>query len=286
MVPTTQKVFIPPTPGASIFVQGTEATYTIGQLIGEGHFAYVYACKDEWNNDLAAKVLKPLGSHTQVGQLGAQEIQKLLAVRHPHITYLYDAFEFQNAFYLITERCHQSLHDLFANRTIQLQPLLSIARCVLQAVDFIHRQGFVHQDIHTGNVFLTFARDGHGKKPLLFPTSSYKLGDLGVAKPINEVGAAHTRGWMPPPEVIDSSFGPPNHRIDIYHAAVLLLQVACGEEMRFAPQEIVKGKPREIVQTLRVPPAVKVAIDKALRRRVTERTPSAKQFWRDLNATS
>jgi serine/threonine protein kinase len=36
---------------------------------------------------------------------------------------------------------------------------MPIARCLLQAVDFIHNLGMVHQDIHPGNVYLNFISD-------------------------------------------------------------------------------------------------------------------------------
>jgi serine/threonine protein kinase len=284
MMPAAQMTFVRPTPGEQIFCQHSNTTYTIGEFIGEGHFGIVHACKDDWNNDLAAKALKPVASRAEVGRWGFEEIQKLLAVRHPHITYLYDAFECRGIQYLITERCHESLHDLFTNRTIQGHSILSVARCVLEAIDFMHRQGFVHQDLHLKNVFLTFARDGHGKKPL-FATSSYKVGDLGVAKLISGAAAAQTRGWMLPPELIPGmNFGPADHRIDIYHAGLLLLQMALGQEVQFTTQQIVEGKPRELAQALRQPPSIKVALEKALRRHVADRTPNAKQLWRDLNA--
>jgi serine/threonine protein kinase len=278
----TQKIFIPPTPGESIAALQTKTVYTIGNLIGQGAFGLVYACRDEWNNELAAKVLKPLGSHEEVGKSGREEIQKLLAVRHPHITYLYDAFEYRDTFYLITERCDQSLGDLFKKRAVSVYSLLPIARCLLQAVDFIHRTGFVHQDIHPGNVFMTFARDGRGKKTLFAP-SYFKLGDLGVAKLVGEIAAAKTRGWMVPPELIPgTNFGPADQRIDIYHAGLLLLQVAMVKELQFAPEEIAAGRPGEVAQTLRYP--WNVALAKALRRRVQHRTQSAKELWLDLNA--
>lgn len=61
-------------------------TYVIGKQIGEGHFALVYACKDGWGNDLAAKVVKPIASYEEVWKSGSDEVQKLLAVRHPNIT--------------------------------------------------------------------------------------------------------------------------------------------------------------------------------------------------------
>jgi hypothetical protein len=41
-------------------------TYTIGDVIGEGAFGVVFACTDGWENDLAAKVLKPTRSHDEM----------------------------------------------------------------------------------------------------------------------------------------------------------------------------------------------------------------------------
>jgi serine/threonine protein kinase len=282
MIPATKRTFTPPTPGELIAALHSKTTYAIGDLIGEGHFSLVYACKDDWNNDLAAKVLKPLGSHEEVGKSGLEEIQKLLLVRHPHITYLYDAFEYKDTFYLITERCHQSLHDLFKQGTATQFQFLPVARCLLQAVDFIHRMGFVHQDIHPGNVFMTFARDGQGKKTFFAP-SSFKLGDLGVAKLIGEAAVARTRGWMAPPELIPgNNFGPVDHRIDIYHVGLLLLQVALAKELQFSLEHIAEGKPREMALTLQ--PPLKAALEKALRRHVLQRTQSAKELWNDLNS--
>lgn len=284
MQPALQRTFTLPTPGESIFVQHSNTTYTIGKQIGNGHFAVVYACKDDWNNELAAKVLKPLGSHADVGRSGQEEIQKLVAVRHPNITYLYDAFEYKDTFYLITERCHQSLHDLLKQRAIRVYSLMPVARCLLQAVDFIHRRGFVHQDIHLGNVFMTFARDGHGKKPLFAP-SYFKLGDLGVAKLIGEAAMAQTRGWMLPPELIPgANFGVADHRIDIYHTGLLLLQLAHVREVQFRREQILNGAPRELALTL--PPPLNLALEKALRRHVHTRTQTAKELWLDLNTDS
>jgi serine/threonine protein kinase len=216
-----------------------------------------------------------------VGKSGFEEIQKLLAVRHPNITYLYDAFECRDTFYLITERCHQSLHDLFTQRAINMYSLLPVARCLLQAVDFIHRMGFVHQDIHSGNVFHTFARDAQGKKPF-FTTSSYKLGDLGVAKLIGQAAAAQTRGWMLPPELLPgTNFGPADHRIDIYHTGLLFLQLAIAQERQFTAEEILNGVPGQIARSL--PSPFNTALEKAVRRRVLHRTQTAKQLWSDLS---
>lgn len=92
------KLVIPPTSGEIITSEATGNTYTMGEQIGEGHFGLVYGCVDVWSNNLAAKVLKPLGSYEKVKASALAELQKLLVLRHPHITYVFDAFEYRDTF--------------------------------------------------------------------------------------------------------------------------------------------------------------------------------------------
>ena len=56
----------PPNPGEIITSEATGNSYTMGTKIGEGHFGLVYNCVDVWNNNLAAKVMKPLGPYEKV----------------------------------------------------------------------------------------------------------------------------------------------------------------------------------------------------------------------------
>ena len=127
---------IAPTPGEVITSLATGTSYVMGTRIGEGFFGVVYACSDGWDNDLAAKILKPIRAHDELAASALAEVQKLLYLRHPHITYVYDAFEFRDSFYIITERCYLPLANLFAidefNGPIWILP---IARCLLQAVN-------------------------------------------------------------------------------------------------------------------------------------------------------
>jgi serine/threonine-protein kinase len=106
------RAFVPPTPGESITSFLTQNTYIMGEKIGEGSFGEVYSCMDVWNNELAAKVLKPLKPHDQLSTSANEEFQKLLTLRHPNITYIFDAFEYRDTFYIITERCHFTLANV------------------------------------------------------------------------------------------------------------------------------------------------------------------------------
>jgi serine/threonine protein kinase len=234
----------------------------MGEKIGEGHFGLVYSCVDVWNNDLAAKMMKPLASYSEVKESAEAELQKLLYLRHPHITYVFDAFEYRETFYLITERCYCPLIDLLQLEDFSgLSWIKPIARCLLQAVGFIHTNGYVHQDIHLGNVFTSFVKDELGAND---PGAiQFKLGDLGVAKLASEIDATNTRAqWMLPPEVLEEfEYGPIDHRLDIYHCGLLFLNLAHGHEMRFTPEEIKAGRPRELA--LQLPSPYSFALEKA-----------------------
>lgn len=276
------KQVIQPKLGEVITSMTTGNTYTMGQKIGEGNFGIVYSCKDVWDNDLAAKVLKPIGTYDSVKTAASEELVKLVELRNPHITYVYDAFEYRDTFYIVTERCYCPVSDLFKidkfNGQVWFMP---IARCLLQAVHYLHLNNYAHQDIHSGNVFASFVKDEI--MPEEKSAIQFKLGDLGVAKLVPQINAQNTRAqWMLPPEVLNTTeYGPIDRRIDIYHAGLLLLQLAISKEIRFSKEEILSGRPREIALTLPTP--YNFALEKALRRRVTYRTVTAMELWRDLH---
>jgi len=277
------KQVVPPSPGEVITSLATGNTFTMGGVIGEGSFGVVYECTDVWNNDLAAKVLKPIGSYDAVRASAEEELAKLRTLRHPFITYVFDAFEFRDTFYIITERCYGPLKGLFGlkdfNGSLWLMP---IARCLLQAIHYLHVNKFVHQDIHSGNVFTALVKDE------MIPTDRnavvFKLGDLGVAKLLDELDARNTRAqWMLPPEVLKpEEFGPIDHRVDIYHTGLLFLELAHSKQLRFSAEEIMQGKPREMALKLAAP--LNFALEKALRRHVQFRTADTMELWRDLHA--
>lgn len=281
--PPPVKQFTAPSAGESITSLSTNNTYTIGNRIGEGTFGIVFEGRDVWNNDLAIKVLKPVGTYEKVQAGAVGEVDKLLRLRHPYVTFVFDAFEFRDTFYIVTERCHGSVESLFA-----LEPffghlwLMPIARCLLQAVHYLHVNNYVHQDIHLGNVFTSFVKDE--MVPHQPGATQFKLGDLGIARLVTEVAVQNTRAqWMLPPEILDpAEYGPADYRIDIYHLGLLFLQLAGSKQIQFTREEALAGKPREAALCLAAP--LNFALEKALRRHVPHRTASAMELWRDLNS--
>jgi serine/threonine protein kinase len=70
--------------GQTIRSRKSGNSYTIGELLGEGRFGWVYSCKDLWENELAAKVFKPREAAQLVANQAVAEFQTLLSVR-PHL---------------------------------------------------------------------------------------------------------------------------------------------------------------------------------------------------------
>jgi len=172
------KNFTRPFPGEAIMHD--EVTYFMGPELGRGAFGIVYECTDSWGNELAAKVLLPRQQpYEVVRDSWIHELEALVRFRHPFITHIFAAFEYRDTFYLITERCQLTLNDLFQipeyNGSLWIMP---VARCLLQAVHFLHGSGVVHKDIHPGNVFTSIIKDEI--LPEQYNAMRFKLGDFGI----------------------------------------------------------------------------------------------------------
>jgi serine/threonine-protein kinase len=260
--------------------------YTIGEPLGRGSYGTTYACTDQWQNALVVKVLVPFRqTYEQVRDSWKREIDSLFTLRHPNITYVYDAFELHHTFHIVMERCAGSLSSLFVIDGYDgYEWVLPIARCMLQGVAFMHERGYVHKDIHLRNVFWTYVRSElmSGQSQAV----TFKVGDLGVTRFEYEVQSARpTIPWMVAPEVLaPDQFGQVGKPTDIYHAGLVLLAVAMGIEPTFTTEEIVQGVPRATAEQLDAP--LGPAIGRALCRHAAARPLSAFEFWNELRGSA
>ena len=271
-----------PKPGCTITCEDGNA-YHIGDKIGEGNFSIVYAATDDWDNELAVKILKPAGKVFEAVKASfKKEKESLLLFRHPAVTYIYNAFSCENLFYLITERCAYTVKDLIKledfNGRGWIKPM---ARSILQAVGEIHKLGYVHRDIHLGNVFTSILRNVYA------PDSDdsvirFKLGDFGISRLAKDISPAGTMAaWLRPPEVLQpKKFGPLGLGVDIYHIGLLFLQMLYKSELTFTTKEVCEGKPRKMA--LEYNCAFSRALAKALEPQPNDRYSSAISFWDDI----
>lgn len=279
--------FIPSRPPQSIripsmgdVISWNDHTFVLGDEVGEGNFGKVYECTDEWGNELVAKVLLPKGrSYDEVRDEWGRELRNLVNLRHPNITFVRAAFEHEHTFYIIVERCWLTLQTLIDSGHGAAW-LAHAARDILYAVEFIHSNGYVHKDLHAGNVFVS--RVVSRLDPSATPDIRFKVGDFGISNHQALRPGTLMAQWMLPPEYLNDAHGPLDHHVDIYHVGLLMLSLTLGHVPQFTTEEILAGRPRQVAEALQLPHAP--AIARALRRTVAFRTASAIDFWRELRA--
>ena len=161
-------------------IQHQGCNYHLGKYIGEGSWGAVFHCTDDWENELVAKILKPRNrTYEAVKNEWTRELSNLVKLRHPNITFVYDAFEFRDTFFLIIERCEQTICELIEAPNINGEEWLPVvAHSVLQGISFIQKEGYIHKDIHPRNVFSSLIRDK--MVPAKDPVIVFKIGDLGI----------------------------------------------------------------------------------------------------------
>ncbi|MCJ0884307.1 protein kinase [Vibrio sp. CCB-PB317] len=273
--------FVPPKLGEAIKCNDTN--YFIGQVLGHGNFGVVYECSDEWNNRLVAKVLSPNNKpYEQVRYEWEKELNHLKNLRHPNITFMHQAFEYRDTFYIIVERCEITLMQLISQYGFNGNIWFPyIARDILHGLDFIHSHGYVHKDLHMENIFVSNQYDLMA--PHKAPVWSFKIADFGITNLEGFVRQPNTllAQWMLAPEVLNSqSFGLVGRTMDIYHVALMLLQVLVGKPLDFSNADVLEGLPRQTAESLNSP--YSYALSRALRRHVNARTSSAIEMWRDI----
>ena len=277
--------FVPPSTGEMIPCRNTR--YFIGEQIGQGAFSVVFDCLDEWGNQLAAKVLVPQNrSYEAVREEWLHELQNLQQLRHPQVTFIHEAFEWKNTFYIIVEKCAFTLKTLIETSNTNGELWLPyVSRDILNGLQYIHDHGYVHKDLHAGNIFVSEQKD-----PMLpdnKPVWRFKIGDLGISRLEGNIRHFNTilARWMVPPEFLrPNEFGVIGKHVDIYHVGLLLLSLLLNQIPHFTPEDIIAGCPRELAEGL--PSRYSTSIAKALRRHVSARTPSAIDMWREISSAS
>lgn len=281
--PIVPRKFVPPSYGQEIECEGIK--YFIGGKIGHGAFSDVFYCLDEFGNELVAKVLLPRESYEAIRGNWLREFQNLQQLRHPQVIFIHQAFEYRETFYLIVEKCEFTLKDLIGDtrNTDGELWLPYVSRDILNGLHHIHDHGYVHKDLHAGNVFVSLQRNP--MFPDQDPVWRFKIGDLGICRLEEDIGPNTTLPQrMLPPEALDRRFGFIGKHVDIYHVGLLLLSLLRNQPLNFTQDEIIAGHPRMCAEGLRSRYAP--AIARALRRHVSARTPSALDMWREISEAS
>jgi len=264
-----------PQPGEML--RSKRGEYVVRTVIGSGQFGAVYECIGPFDQIYALKMVRPANRpYSEVQAEWAREQSRLFSLRHPNVVYIYDSFEQGHLFYLALERCDHALKAMLGT-PMQEGLVIEMMRQLLAAVQFLHDNDVVHDDLHAGNVLIT-----HTDRPTV------KISDFGISHELRGMPAIRpnvVHHAIMAPEILATGYT--SKQSDLYQVGLLVYWMFTGEpaiNMDVAYQELVRqvaeGEPRKRAEALGSPLGNLIA--KMLRRREAFRYTSAREVWADL----
>jgi len=136
--------------------------YEIERELGRGGMATVYLARDlKHKRHVALKVLRPELAATLGPDRFRREIETTARLQHPHICSVHDSGEAAGQLWF-TMPCvrGESLRErLRRDGRLPIEAALRITAEAGRALDYAHREGFVHRDVKPENLLLTTEGD-------------------------------------------------------------------------------------------------------------------------------
>jgi eukaryotic-like serine/threonine-protein kinase len=252
-------------------------TYVVRDVLGAGEFGAVYESVGPFDQVYAIKMMRPSNRPYQdVYGEWAREVQRLMSLRHPNVVYIHDAFEQNHLFYLALERCDHPLSSMLGT-PMQEGLVIELARQLLAAIQFLHDNDVVHDDLHPGNVLIT-----HHDRPVV------KIADFGISHELRGMAAIRpnvVHHAIMAPEILATGYT--SKQSDLYQAGLLLYWMLVGspaidKELSYADltKQVSEGEPRRRAEAIGTPLGALIA--KMLRRREAFRFTTPREVWADL----
>jgi serine/threonine protein kinase len=261
----------------------TIGQYQILKEIGRGGMAIVYrAFQPSLNRYVAIKVLPPqLSFDREFVERFHREAQAAARLRHPNIVVIYDVGQQDDVHYIAMELLEgHTLKDLIQQEgSLPSERVIHIVRQAASALDYAHRQGFVHRDVKPANIFVG-------------PDDHTTLADFGIAKAASGTQLTRSGALMGTPEYMSPEQAQGldiDHRTDVYALAIAAYQMLSGR-VPFGgttPHAVLYQQihePPPPIRTLRpdLSPALEGVLDKSLAKDPRARHGSAGAFAQAL----
>ena len=261
--------------------------YTLERLLGAGGMGKVYLGRHAFTRRIAAvKVLNAVSISPDLIARFQREGEIMKKVRHPNIVQFYDAGEDAGRLYIAMEFLDGiELRTILKSTGALAAPVAAgIALPIVDAVAYLHAQGFVRNDMKPGNIMCT--RSGR-----------VCLVDLGITKPlqaasmtITAVGSSlGTPAYMAPEQIEGNVV---DARSDIYSLGVVLYEMLTGR-LPFSGDSIaeilwrvVQHDPVPPERFADVPPALSATVMRCLQKRAGDRFSTVAELKEALLAAS
>lgn len=252
-------------------------------LIGEGAAATVYrahAIGEQAAQVVALKVLKPKATQQpHVLACFQFEARVLSRLEHRGILHVYAAGVDDETMYTAMELIDGVSLDqvLIANKRLTPAQAIDITCQLADALDYLHRSGYVHRDIKPANLMLT--QEG---RAVLF--------DFGTVVRIKdgapyEAGLYGTPAFLAPEQTVAG--GKIDGRADLYAAGIMLYLMVAGRKPYYGSRSEVldahaRAAPPRPSQFARISPALEAVILKAIAKHPDERFQTGAEFVQAL----
>mmetsp|Transcript_4903 Transcript_4903/g.9178 ORF Transcript_4903/g.9178 Transcript_4903/m.9178 type:complete len:488 (+) Transcript_4903:452-1915(+) len=197
--------------------------YFIGQKLGAGSFGYVHFATHRTSGQVRA--IKTVRKASITSDLGARkkfvaEIEILKHMNHPNIVKLYEFYEDENNYHLVTEYLPGGeLFDyILKTRNLNELSAANVMRQLLSAVSYCHMNNIVHRDLKPENLLLS-SKTELNLKVIDFGTS-------GLCEPHKKLHARYGTSYYIAPEVIKGKY---NELCDMWSCGVILYILLVGK---------------------------------------------------------
>lgn len=150
------------------------------------------------------------------------EIENLRSMEHPNILSLYESFEDDVNFYIVTELCEGGeLFDEVERRgRFSERDAIEVMRALLAAINYCHQKKIMHRDLKPENILLESKRD----------FSQIKIIDFGASKQFTNMDLIHKEfvgtAIYVAPEVIKRAH---NSQCDLWCCGVIAYILLSGQ---------------------------------------------------------
>ena len=196
-------------------------TYKITSCIGRGAYGEVRKCQHkETKTQRAVKIINKNCLEEEEKHKMLTEIDILRKMDHPNILKLYEFFQDEKRYFLVTEICKGGeLFDKISDESyFNEHDAANIMKQVFSAINYCHSRNIVHRDLKPENLLL----DSDGENPKI------KIIDFGTSQtfdPSKKMTQKFGTPYYIAPEVLKRDY---TEKCDLWSCGVILYILLCG----------------------------------------------------------